>query len=144
MPETNLEVEIPRNIGVLFGCFASKLDGPGLPGGLIIYQGNPSISPKRTCPETYGSSELTRGEPSAPHCVTRPPVLGTAIVWHAIMLVFGEYPGIDTYPYGAFLGEPGIDTWLLVKKYGTKKWVGAPILEPILVGIGMFTGGTGF
>ena len=32
-------------IGVLFSCFG---DGPGLPGGLIIHQGNPSISPKRT------------------------------------------------------------------------------------------------
>ena len=27
-------------IGVLFGCFARKIDGPGLPGGLIIYQGH--------------------------------------------------------------------------------------------------------
>ena len=26
-------------IGVLFGCFGGKIDGPGLPGGLIIYQG---------------------------------------------------------------------------------------------------------
>ena len=25
-------------IGVLLGCFARKTDGPGLPGGLIIYQ----------------------------------------------------------------------------------------------------------
>ena len=32
-----------RAIGVLFGCFARKIDiidGPGLPGGLIIYQGH--------------------------------------------------------------------------------------------------------
>ena len=28
------------HIGVLFGCFARKIDGPGLPGGLIIYQGH--------------------------------------------------------------------------------------------------------
>ena len=28
------------SIGVLFGCLARKLDGPGLPGGLIIYQGH--------------------------------------------------------------------------------------------------------
>ena len=34
------------HIGVLFGCFA-RMAIPGLP-GLIIYQGNPSISPKRT------------------------------------------------------------------------------------------------
>ena len=27
-------------IGVLFGCFGGKIDGPGLPGGLIIYQGH--------------------------------------------------------------------------------------------------------
>ena len=26
--------------GVLFGCFGRKVDGPGLPGGLIIYQGH--------------------------------------------------------------------------------------------------------
>ena len=28
------------NIGVLFGCFGRTIDGPGLPGGLIIYQGH--------------------------------------------------------------------------------------------------------
>ena len=27
------------HIGVLFGCFGRKIDGPGLPGSLIIYQG---------------------------------------------------------------------------------------------------------
>ena len=27
------------SIDVLFGCFCRKKDGPGLPGGLIIYQG---------------------------------------------------------------------------------------------------------
>ena len=27
-------------IGVLLGCFGRKIDGPGLPGGLIIYQGH--------------------------------------------------------------------------------------------------------
>ena len=26
-------------IGVLFGGFGRQIDGPGLPGGLIIYQG---------------------------------------------------------------------------------------------------------
>ena len=31
-------------VGVLLGCFARKIDGPGVPGGLIIY----SISPIRT------------------------------------------------------------------------------------------------
>ena len=36
------------DIGVLFGCFGRKIDGPSLAGGLIIYQGNPSISSKRT------------------------------------------------------------------------------------------------
>ena len=35
-------------IGVLFGCFAGKINGPGVPGSLIIYQRNPSMSPKRT------------------------------------------------------------------------------------------------
>ena len=30
----------PGPIGVLFGCFGRKIDGPGLPGGLIIYQGH--------------------------------------------------------------------------------------------------------
>ena len=39
---------LKHHIGVLFCCFGRKIDGPGLPGGLIIYQGNPSISPKRT------------------------------------------------------------------------------------------------
>ena len=34
------------NIGVLFGWFASEIEGPGLPGGSIIYQGNPSIFQK--------------------------------------------------------------------------------------------------
>ena len=27
-------------IGVIFGCFGRKIDSPGLPGGLIIYQGH--------------------------------------------------------------------------------------------------------
>ena len=27
-------------ISVLFGCFTRKIDGTGLPGGLIIYQGH--------------------------------------------------------------------------------------------------------
>ena len=31
-----------------FGGFDRKIDGPGLPGGFIIYQGNPSICLKRT------------------------------------------------------------------------------------------------
>ena len=39
---------IDKTIGVLFGCFGGQIDGPGLPGGFIIYQGNPSISPNRT------------------------------------------------------------------------------------------------
>ena len=40
----------PSTVGVLFGCFGRKNGWrfPGLPGGLIIHQGNPSISPKRT------------------------------------------------------------------------------------------------
>ena len=29
-----------KHIGVLLGCFARKIDGPGLPGGLIIYLGH--------------------------------------------------------------------------------------------------------
>ena len=28
------------DIGVLFGCVGRKIDGPGLPGALIIYQGH--------------------------------------------------------------------------------------------------------
>ena len=32
------------SIGVRFGCFGRQIGGPGL----IIYQGYPSISPKRT------------------------------------------------------------------------------------------------
>ena len=31
-----------------FGCFARTIDDPGLPGDFMIYQGYPSISPKRT------------------------------------------------------------------------------------------------
>ena len=27
-------------IGVLFGCFGRKIDGPAVPGGFIIYQGH--------------------------------------------------------------------------------------------------------
>ena len=44
----NLKLQGTPSIGVLLSCFARTIDGPGLPGGLIIYQGNPSISPKRT------------------------------------------------------------------------------------------------
>ena len=33
------KVKVPT-IGVLFGCFGGKIDGPCLPGGLIIYQGH--------------------------------------------------------------------------------------------------------
>ena len=40
--------QVHKGIGVLFGCFGTQIDGPGLPGGSIIYQGNPSISLKRT------------------------------------------------------------------------------------------------
>ena len=57
--------ECYKVLGVLFGCFSRKIDGhrcpfwlfcwkkrwvsiPGLPVGLIMYQGNPSISPERT------------------------------------------------------------------------------------------------
>ena len=29
-----------QSIGVLSGCFGRKIDGPGFPGGLIIYQGH--------------------------------------------------------------------------------------------------------
>ena len=36
----------PKIIGVLFGCFARKIDGPGLPG--VFHLPGPSISPKRT------------------------------------------------------------------------------------------------
>ena len=28
------------HIGVLFGCFSIQIDGPGLPVGLIMYQGH--------------------------------------------------------------------------------------------------------
>ena len=36
-------------IGVLFGCVGRKIDGPGLPGGLIIYQGHLFILKGRLC-----------------------------------------------------------------------------------------------
>ena len=35
----------PSDIGVLFGWFAYKIEGPGLDGVNSIYQGNPSIFP---------------------------------------------------------------------------------------------------
>ena len=56
-------------IGVLFGCFGRKVE-PGLPGGLIIYQGNPSISPRRTPMNRRGAARRVpcslgpRGGPS--------------------------------------------------------------------------------
>ena len=41
--------ESPANVDVLCGCFGQRIDGPGLPCGLL-YQGNPSISPQKdTC-----------------------------------------------------------------------------------------------
>ena len=45
----------PTYIGVLFGCFGRKVDGPGLPGGLIIYQGH-LFAPQKTPTATYRSS----------------------------------------------------------------------------------------
>ena len=56
----------------LFVCVGRKIDGPGLPGGFIIYQGNPSISPKRTamlgalvrCPDL--PSPRRWGSPTSP------------------------------------------------------------------------------
>ena len=42
VPSTNSPCQCKKlvGIGVLFGCFGGKIDGPGLPGGLIIYQGH--------------------------------------------------------------------------------------------------------
>ena len=40
-------------IGVLFDSLAQKIEGPGLPGGSIIYQGHPSSKK-----DTYGSALL--------------------------------------------------------------------------------------
>ena len=40
MASTTVEAEEHETIGVLFGCFARKRDGPGLPGDLIIYRGH--------------------------------------------------------------------------------------------------------
>ena len=37
---TRLSYPIDVTIGVLFGCFGGKINGPDLPGGLIIYQGH--------------------------------------------------------------------------------------------------------
>ena len=45
-PEICYEMVSSIGIGVLFGCFGRNIGGPGLPGALIIYQGNPSISLK--------------------------------------------------------------------------------------------------
>ena len=42
-PYSNLSTggpkKCPGTIGVLFGCFGREIEGPGLPGGLVIYQG---------------------------------------------------------------------------------------------------------
>ena len=48
-------------IGVLFGCFGRKIDGTGLPGGLIIYQGHlfPPKGHLWGCPFWGGSKRLT-------------------------------------------------------------------------------------
>ena len=45
--EVNRHSQSLSSIGVLFVCFGRRIDGPGLPGGLIIHQGH-LISPKRT------------------------------------------------------------------------------------------------
>ena len=37
------------SIGVLFDCFGRKIDGPGLPGGSIIYQGHPFSQKGHLC-----------------------------------------------------------------------------------------------
>ena len=45
-------------IGVLVGCFARKIDGPGLLGGLIVYQSTRAIyCPKK---DTYGWNGFAR------------------------------------------------------------------------------------
>ena len=51
-------------IGVLFGCFGTNrwVSIPGSPGGLIIYQGNPSICPKRT--PMHMTDGKDQGEPT--------------------------------------------------------------------------------
>ena len=40
----------PLVIGVLFGCFGGKIDGTGVPGGLIIYQGHLFLLTGHLCP----------------------------------------------------------------------------------------------
>ena len=47
------------SIGVLFGCFGRKIDGPGLPAGLIIYQGH-LFAPKGHLCKQASSSRLSR------------------------------------------------------------------------------------
>ena len=42
------ESNVP-SIAVLFGCFARKIDGPGLPGGLIVYQQGLLIMTHEAC-----------------------------------------------------------------------------------------------
>ena len=53
---------VSRAIGVLCGCFARRIDGPGLPGGLIIYQGHLFPPKGHLCPEPFrpGSVRLRR------------------------------------------------------------------------------------
>ena len=55
--------KLVAGIGALFGCFARKIDDPGLPGDLLIYQGNPSISNLKGHPCQGNQLASIQGEP---------------------------------------------------------------------------------
>ena len=50
-------------IGVFFGCFARKIDGPGLPRGSIIYQGHLCPLKGHLCSNHPPKSTLERPKP---------------------------------------------------------------------------------
>ena len=76
-------------MGVHFGCFDRKIAWvsiPGLPGGLIIHQGNPSISPKRT-PMGSGCARRACTSPCPP-CTPRASLSSSAALLDFTLIVF--------------------------------------------------------
>ena len=68
-PPNERQCEKCGRAGVLVGCFGRKIDGPGLPGGLIIY--GPSISPQRTA-MLWEGNDFERQNPSESNASARP------------------------------------------------------------------------
>ena len=71
------------SIGVLFGCFGRNIDGDScLPGGFLnmLYQGHPSISPKKDTWDFFGPP---RPSPTHPHPPTPIPGWLSPVAWVA-------------------------------------------------------------